>query len=173
MKNIKADLARLTRGRISLGGLCYHYLVDRGFRAVVLFRLAHWLKRRGIRLLPALVMGRALAQTGAQIASEARIGPGLVIKHPVGLVVGVHTRMGQNCTLLQQVTLGEKYGRAGHTAYPILGDNVTLCAGAVVLGPVTLGDHVTIGANSVVTRDIPAHTVAVGVPARPLRRAVA
>ncbi len=173
MKNIRADLARLTSGHVSLGRFCYQYIINRGFRALVLFRLAHWLKTSGMRLLPALIMGRALAQTGAELTPGARIGPGLLIKHPVGLVVGVHTRIGSNCTLLQQVTLGEKYGPDGHTGYPTLGDNVTLCAGAVLLGSITIGANVTIGANSVVTQSIPANTVAAGVPARCLRRTVA
>lgn len=68
--------------------------------------------------------------------------------------------MGHNCQVFQQVTIGNEGG------IPSIGDNVKICAGAKVIGPITIGDDVIIGANAVVTHDVPSHSVVAGVPAR-------
>nr|WP_231860870.1 serine acetyltransferase [Microbacterium laevaniformans] len=87
--------------------------------------------------------------------------------HPNGIVLGAGSRLGKNCTILQQVTLGERYANGlGPSTYPTLGDNVTIGAGAKVLGGVMIGDGVQVGANSVVLSDLPPGATAVGAPAR-------
>lgn len=68
--------------------------------------------------------------------------------------------MGENCQIYQQVTIGNNGG------IPTIGNNVEICAGAKVIGPITIGDDVVIGANSVVTKNIPSHSVVVGIPAK-------
>lgn len=68
--------------------------------------------------------------------------------------------MGENCQIYQQVTIGNNGG------IPTIGNNVEICAGAKVIGPITIGDDVVIGANAVVTKNIPSHSVVVGIPAK-------
>lgn len=103
------------------------------------------------------------AVTGADIPVNARLGGGLLIPHPNGIVIHPEAEVGPNCLLMQQVTLGVGGTLAGA---PRLGGHVDIGAGAKVLGGVQLGDRCAVGANAVVTRDVPADHVARGVPAR-------
>lgn len=100
--------------------------------------------------------------TQAEIHLTTRIGGGLRIPHPNGIVVHPDAVIGPNCTIMAQVTIGQ--GRA--PGAPVIGGHVDIGAGARILGPVRIGDHARIGANAVVTRDVPEGAVAVGVPAR-------
>lgn len=99
--------------------------------------------------------------TGADIPLNSRIGGGLLIPHPNGIVIHPGVRIGPNCLLFQQVTIGH-----AKDGVPTLGGHVDVGAGAKLLGPITIGDHAIIGANAVVTVDVPAGATAVGVPAR-------
>jgi len=101
---------------------------------------------------------------GTDIPLNARIGGGLLIPHPNGIVVHPDAEIGPNCLLFQQVTLGT----TTRPGLPRLGANVDVGAGARILGPVTVGDHARIGANAVVLDDVPARVVVAGAPARPL-----
>jgi len=105
--------------------------------------------------------------TQAEIDLRGEIGGGPLLPHPNGVVIHPSVRIGPNCLIMQQVTLGTNRGRAGA---PTLGGHVDIGPGARVLGPVTIGDHAVIGANAVVLRDVPAGATAVGVPARLLPR---
>jgi serine O-acetyltransferase len=114
--------------------------------------------------------------TGADLAWQATVGPGLRLYHPTGVVLGPDVVAGERCVLQQGVTLGAVRERGvmadGRMDSPLLGDDVTIGAGARVLGPVTLGDGSIVGANAVVLTDVPPGHLAVGVPARvtPRRR---
>jgi serine O-acetyltransferase len=99
--------------------------------------------------------------TGADIPLNARIGGGLLLPHPNGVVIHPASEIGPNCLLFQQVTIGAVDG-----GVPRLGGHVDVGAGAKILGAVTIGDHARIGANAVVIREVPAGATAVGVPAR-------
>lgn len=101
--------------------------------------------------------------TQAEIDLNARIGGGLMIPHPNGIVIHPKVEIGPNCLIFQQVTLGASGGAPG---VPTLGGHVDIGAGAKILGPVSVGDHARIGANAVVLADVPAGAVAVGVPAK-------
>ncbi|MBV8951962.1 MAG: serine acetyltransferase [Actinobacteria bacterium] len=90
------------------------------------------------------------------------VGPGLIIQHGFATVIAAN-RIGANCWVNQQVTIGFKGHRGGS---PVLGDNVQVYAGAKILGEVTIGDGAQIGANAVVIDDVPPYHTAVGVPAR-------
>lgn len=105
--------------------------------------------------------------TQSEIHLTAKIGGGLLLPHPTGIILHPDARIGPNCAIFHQVTLGVV--RDGQGA-PVIGGHVDIGAGAKILGPVTIGDHVVIGANAVVTRDIPPGAVAAGVPARILSR---
>jgi serine O-acetyltransferase len=161
-------LRRYTRDSASLRRFLHILLTDPGFHAVLFYRIASCLFRLGVPLLPALVTRFAVSSTGAQILPGAVFGPGLQVCHPVGIVAGDGVRAGPGCTLLQNVTLGEKQANGNDPRYPTLGSHVTVCAGAVVLGHIRIGDGATVGANSVVLHDVPAWTVVAGAPARPV-----
>jgi len=100
--------------------------------------------------------------TGADIPLNAQIGGGLFIPHPNGVVIHSAAKVGINCTIFQQVTIG---GRDARHGAPVIGDNVLIGAGAKVLGSVCVGDSARIGANAVVLSDVPPGATAVGVPA--------
>ena len=87
--------------------------------------------------------------------------------HPGGIVIGAGARIGARCTIYHQVTLGgARAGDGGGANYPRVGDGVTLFAGAKLLGGIKVGDGAVIGANAVVTRDVPPRHAAGGIPAR-------
>jgi len=99
--------------------------------------------------------------TGADIPLGCRIGGGLLIPHPNGVVIHVDATIGPNCLIFQQVTIG-----ASKKGIPTIGGQVDIGAGAKVIGPIKVGDGALIGANAVVVCDVPAGATAVGVPAR-------
>ena len=99
------------------------------------------------------------------IAPGTRIGGGLLMPHPNGIVVHPDCVIGPNCLLMQQVTLG--LGRGG---VPRLGGHVDVGAGARIIGGITVGDHAVVGAGAVVTRDVAPGVTVAGIPARPVGR---
>jgi serine O-acetyltransferase len=105
------------------------------------------------------------AVTGADIPLTARLGGGLLLPHPNGVVIHPGATLGPNCLLLQQVTIGH----GSSAGLPVLGGHVDVGAGAKILGGVRIGDHAKIGANAVVLEDVPEGATAVGIPARVLR----
>jgi serine O-acetyltransferase len=106
--------------------------------------------------------------TQADIPLGSRIGGGLLLPHPNGIVIHPGAEIGPNCLIFQQVTIGTTGSREG---VPRIGGHVDIGAGARILGPVTIGAHAVIGANAVVTCDVPEGMVATGIPAtvRPRR----
>ncbi|MFD5826112.1 serine O-acetyltransferase [Lentzea sp. NPDC060358] len=138
-----------------------------GVLAVLLLRLQQVLHARPA-LRPAAHLVRSFAHfaTGADFVPGCRVGPGLRLEHPGGVVFGAGAVLGRDGFVCQRVTLGERLGRRDGHDYPVVGDGVFIGAGATVLGGVTIGDHATIGAGAVVTGDVPAGATAVGIPAR-------
>lgn len=103
------------------------------------------------------------AVSGADIPLNTRLGGGLLLPHPNGVVIHPDAVVGPNCLLFQQVTLGAGGRKPGA---PVLGGHVDVGAGAKLLGGISVGDHAKIGANAVVLDDVPAGAVAIGVPAK-------
>lgn len=99
---------------------------------------------------------------GTDIGLGASIGGGLRLPHPNGVVIHTDANIGNNCMIMQQVTIGQ----LAATGTPKIGNAVYIGAGAKVLGAICLGDHAAIGANAVVLMDVPSSRTAVGVPAR-------
>ena len=99
--------------------------------------------------------------TGADIPLNCQIGGGLVLPHPNGIVIHPGVKIGPNCLIFHQVTIGTRSGQSP----PVIGGHVDIGAGAKILGHLNIGDHVCIGANAVVLKDIPAGKSAVGIPA--------
>jgi serine O-acetyltransferase len=139
-----------------------------GFHSLLFYRLAHWLVKRGVPFLPRALSQFARFITGIEIHPGATIGSGLFIDHGMGVVIGETTEIGDNVTLFQGVTLGGT-GKQRGKRHPTLGSHVVVGAGAKVLGPITVGDYVKIGANSVVLQDVPDHSTVVGIPGRIVR----
>ena len=102
------------------------------------------------------------AVSGADIPLTCQIGGGLLLPHPNGVVIHPDARIGPNCLIFQQVTLGTV--ESGGT--PVVGGHVDIGAGAKLLGRIIVGDHAVIGANAVVVRDVLSHHIATGIPAR-------
>lgn len=105
---------------------------------------------------------------GCDIDPSARFGPGIYFPHPVGIVIGGEWDIGANVSILQCVTLGRSGAKPSHR--PQVGSGSQITAGAKVIGSVNIGAGATIGANAVVLEDVPAGSLAVGVPARILAR---
>lgn len=128
-----------------------------------IFRLAAWLHRCRIPLLPRLlyVLNRILF--AVVLPPSVQMGKGVLLAYSgLGTVVHARAVIGDNVKVAQNVTIG---GRAGHHAVPVIEDGVEIGAGACVLGPVVIGRGASIGAGAVVLKDVPAGAVAVGVPA--------
>lgn len=134
-----------------------------GFHVLQFHRLASALRRRGVPLAPRLISHAGRCLTGIEIHPGAQLGSGLFIDHGMGVVIGETAQLGQNCHLYQGVTLGGTSTRRTKR-HPTLGNNVTVGAGASVIGAVTVGDNVRIGAGSVVVTNVPANATVVGVP---------
>jgi serine O-acetyltransferase len=145
--------------------LCYP-----GLHAILLHRVAHRLWRAGLRL-PARVLAHwARWLTGIEIHPAARIGRRPIIDHGLGVVIGETAEIGDDVYLYHQVTLGGTSQERGKR-HPTIGQRVTIGAGAKILGAVRIGDDARVGANAVVTRDVPPGETMVGIPARPVERA--
>lgn len=142
-----------------------------GFHAIFLHRINHLLWNLGLPVIPRFLshIGRFL--TGIEIHPAAKIGPGLFIDHGMGVVIGETTEIGENVLLYQGVTLGGT-GKEKGKRHPTLGNNVTVGAGAKILGAIKIGNNSIIGANSVILKDVPDNSISVGVPGRVTRKKV-
>jgi serine O-acetyltransferase len=159
---VLADLRRdAERLHLSYGGSTARAVVEallfnNGFQAVVLYRLARWLRVHRVPVLGPLVARFNLLVTGVDLHPAADVGPGLLIAHGHGLVIGGGARIGRDALILQGVTIGSPSpGRVAQM--PVIGDRVFLGAGAKVVGAVTIGDDVVVGPNAVIGVDVPAN----------------
>ncbi|CAM3594512.1 serine O-acetyltransferase [Smaragdicoccus niigatensis] len=154
--------------------MIWAFVTIAGVRASVLLRLQEHSPFGRVVAVKKLLRTVNLILTGADFVPGCRIGGGLVMRHPNGIVVGGTASVGENCTILQQVTLGENMSRSSsqRPGGPTVGDDVVLGAGAKILGSVKIGSGVTVGANAVVIRSVPSGSVVGGVPARILASSV-
>jgi len=168
-ENLRHDLRRIAeckqkRPRPTLKLLLDSFLFDNGFQIVALHRLAYFFKKSGIPVIGPLIGRLSQLLTGAEIAPAAEIGPGLMIGHGRGLVIGQWAKVGADCTIMHQVTLGAtSLDTLG--GMPTVGDGVFIGAGARIVGPVNVGDGALIGTGALVTQDVPAGGKALAAPA--------
>ncbi|HVI48777.1 MAG TPA: DapH/DapD/GlmU-related protein [Chitinophaga sp.] len=140
-------------------------LKSEAFHAVLLFRLCSYFHSKRIKILTFYYSNRLRRRYGSTIAHTADIAGGLRLPHPYGLVIGGKIKIGTMTTIGQHVTLGGNFGKMkDNRSVPVIGDWCFICAGAVVAGPITVGNDVIIGANSTVSKDIPDHAIAGGNP---------
>ena len=156
-ENFKADIARLAEvnGLSQPWSFLQEILFNNGFQAVAGYRLARWFKVQTIPILPMAIARSTLFITGVDISPNAKIGPGLLISHGTGIVVGGAAEIGAGALLLHGVTLGAA-SQAGVGDMPKVGDRAFLGAHAALIGGIEVGDDVVVGAGAVVTRDVPA-----------------
>ncbi len=136
-----------------------------GVHALWTHRVAHALWNRGARTPARVLSSLARAFTGVDIHPAARVGRRVSIDHATGVVIGQTAEVGNDVVIFHGVTLGGVAMTPGKR-HPTVGDHVMIGAGAKVLGPITIGNGVKVGANAVVVKDVPCGTVAIGVPAR-------
>src|SRR5262249_34981667 len=134
---------------VSLAQCIQFMLLYPGVRATALYRIAHALKQRRIKILPQIVTQFNAMLHGLEIPCTVSIGPRLYIPHPYGTVVTAE-RMGSDVSLISNVTIGMRNERI----FPVIGDRVFVGAGARILGAIRVGSDVSIGANAVVLDDV-------------------
>lgn len=143
----------------------WEVLLYPGLHAIFWHRISHFLFQHKFKFLARLISQFARFLTGIEIHPGAKIGKGFFIDHGMEVVIGETTEIGNNATLYQGVTLGGT-GKEKGKRHPTLGNNVTVAAGAKILGNIKIGDNSVIGAGSVVIKDVPPDSTVVGVPGR-------
>ena len=139
-----------------------------GIKAIRSHRLTHWCYLHDLKFLARAISQRSRRRTGIEIHPGATIGRRLVIDHGMGIVIGETAEIGDDCLIYHGVTLGGT-GKDVGKRHPTIGNNVLIGTGAKVLGPIKVGDNSRIAANSVVLKEIPEDSTAVGIPARVVR----
>jgi serine O-acetyltransferase len=140
-------------------------LYFKGFHALVTYRFAHELMKQGRRDFALYLQSQSSRIFGVDINPAARIGIGIMFDHGTGIVIGETATIGDNCSLLQGVTLGGT-GKETGDRHPKIGNNVMIGAGAKVLGNIHVGDCSRIASGSVVLKEVPRETTVAGVPAK-------
>ena len=143
-----------------------------GVKAVFFHRLANFFNTAKFDLIARIISQFSRFLTGIEIHPGAKIGKNLFIDHGMGVVIGETSEIGENVTIYHMVTLGgiapsiNSNGQRNVKRHPTIEDDVVIGSGAQVLGPVRVGRCAKIGANAVITKDVPEKAVMVGIPAR-------
>lgn len=166
---IKEDFANVKRNDPALHSTFELFFNYPGLWALFFYRNAHALYKMGLRFLPRFISGLGLFLTTIDIHPAAKIGRRVFIDHGIGVVIGETTVIGNDVIIYQQVTLGGVSTSKGKR-HPTLMNNVVIGAGSKVLGNITIGENSKVGANSVVVKDVPSDSTAIGIPARVLKR---
>jgi len=146
-----------------------------GVKAVFFHQIAHFFCVAKFDLFARIISQFSRFLTGIEIHPAAKIGKNFFIDHGMGVVIGETSEIEDNVTLYHSVTLGgispsiNSGGQRGIKRHPTLKNNVVVGSGAQVLGPIIVGEFAKIGANAVVTRDVPEHAIMVGVPAKNIK----
>ena len=143
-----------------------------GVKAVFMHRIANFFAIAKFDLVARIISQFSRFMTGIEIHPKAKIGKNLFIDHGMGVVIGETSDIGDNVTIYHMATLGgispsiNSDTQREVKRHPTLQDNVVVGSGAQVLGPITIGKNAKIGANAVVTKDVPDNGVMVGIPAK-------
>ncbi len=143
-----------------------------GVKAIFFHQIAHFFSVTKFDLIARIISQFSRFLTGIEIHPKAKIGKNLFIDHGMGVVIGETSEIGNNVTIYHMVTLGgispsiDSDNQRNIKRHPTLKDNVVVGSGAQILGPVIVGENAKIGANAVVTKDVPENAVMVGIPAK-------
>jgi serine O-acetyltransferase len=160
----RRDLLWIVRNDLASTGLLPVLLSFKGYVALQAWRVSNWLWRCHRRDFALLMQSASSDALQVSIHPSASIGTSVFLDHATGIVVGAFVTIGDEVTIMQNVTIGRKVETPDRA--PRIGRGVLISSGATVLGDVGIGDFGKVGAGSVVTRDVPAGCTAVGVPAR-------
>ncbi len=171
-KSIQEDIRAFQERDPAAKGPLAIFFTYPGFHAVVWHRIAHWLWGHKLFFVARLISNFARWVTLIEIHPGAQIGRRLVIDHGGGVVIGETAVVGDDVTIYHQVTLGgvapsvDADSQRGQKRHPTVADGVIIGCGAAILGPITVGRQSRVGANAVVTKDVPPGVTAVGNPAQ-------
>ena len=150
---------------------------NKKFKLILYFRIANFFYKKNqtkrtyiTRFLQSIftkMFNKYLEKFCCDFKIKTEIGKGLHIPHPIGIVINGKAKIGNNCTIMQQVTIGNKLN---DDKIPEIGNNVFIGAGAKIIGNIKIEDNVIIGANAVVTKSIPKNCIVAGIPARIIRK---
>lgn len=168
LKFIKAEAENILRKDPAVTSMLEAILCYPGLKALIYHKFAHRLYQRGNFVLARLISHRARRVTGIEIHPGAVLGKNLFIDHGMGVVIGETAIVGDNVTIFHGVTLGGIGSDSTRKRHPTVEDNVLIGAGAIVLGPITVGKAAKIGSNAVVLKDVEPNSTVVGVPGRPI-----
>ncbi len=146
------------------------------FHAMLFYKIGNILWRYNLKFLGRMIMQFARILTGIEIHPAAKIGSNFFMDHGLGIVIGETAEIGENVTIYQGVTLGgimpsiETDSQRNQKRHPTIGNNVIIGSGAQILGAIKIGDNARVGANSVVSRNVPPNVTVAGVPAREFAR---
>ena len=143
-----------------------------GVKAVFMHKISSFFHIAGFHLIARIISQTTRFFTGIEIHPGAKIGKNLFIDHGMGVVIGETSEIGDNVTIYHMVTLGgispsiNSDSQRQVKRHPTLMDNVVVGSGAQILGPVVIGENAKIGANAVITKNVPNNAVMIGIPAR-------
>ncbi len=161
----RADLAATLERDPACHRAIVPFLYFKGYQAIQTHRFANALWKAGRKDFALYLQSRSSQVFQVDINPAARIGKGILLDHATGVVIGETAVVGDNCSILQGVTLGGT-GKADEDRHPKIGNGVLIGAGTIVLGNIKVGDCARIGAGSVVVKEVPPRVTVVGVPAR-------
>lgn len=163
INKIKLDLKRNGLN----GWISINFLKDRRARFIILLRIVNSIYYRKPILfrLVNLYYSRFQRSLCNEIPPSIKLGCPIYLPHPYGIIMHPNTSIGNNCTVLQQVTIGNNTKKSIDRV-AVIGDRVVISAGAKIIGPLTIGDDVIIGANAVVTKSFGSNCIIAGVPAK-------
>lgn len=165
LDNAMADIIAVQERDPAVEEYSIPLLYLKGFHAIQIHRVAHWLWQQERLALALYLQNRSSVIFGVDVHPAATIGKGIMFDHATGVVIGETAIIGDNVSLLQGVTLGGT-GKEGGDRHPKIREGVLIGAGAKVLGNIEIGVGAKIGAGSVVLETVPAHTTVAGVPAK-------
>lgn len=168
---VRRDLVAVVERDPAARGMTQPFLHFKGFHALQAYRVAHWLWSTGRQPLALYLQSRISEVFAVDIHPAARIGKGILIDHGTSVVIGETAVVGDDVSMLHEVTLGGT-GKESGDRHPKVANGVLIGAGAKILGNVRIGEGAKIAAGSVVLKEVPPHTTVAGVPARIVGRPV-
>ncbi|MBO5477336.1 MAG: serine O-acetyltransferase [Clostridia bacterium] len=162
LKSLYRDAKNITRKDPAARNVLEVILLYPGFHILVYHKVAHFLYKKKLYFLARLISQTGRFFTGVEIHPGAKIGKRLFIDHGMGIVIGETSKIGDDCTIYHQATLGGT-GKDLIKRHPTLGNNVMVGCGSKILGPINIGDNVKIGAGAIVLKDVEENSTVIGV----------